>query len=219
VGVFAAWWHDRRGAAAVQFIAVLPVFALIVIGFWAFYSIYSARDALCDATDEAREYLQVEGPRFSEDILYPDGWEGVAQQVLESELRSHQWYELVPVEPSDVYIWPDTARRSPEDMSEVSVDELQNNLFFVRVTKSITNPVAIFMPDAEGNLRRTLQISCQSVGFFEGDPIGPTPGPGGQRPRCPPVGPCTQGPPGGNTPTPCEGPNCTPTPECRVCNP
>jgi hypothetical protein len=207
-----AWWEDRRGAAAVQFIAVLPVFALIVIGFWAFFSMYSTRDALCDAVDEARDYLQVEGPRFPDDMRYPESWETEAHKIIETELKSHQWYELLPVEQSDVLIWPDTARRSPEDMSEVSVEELRNNLFFVRVTKAVTNPVAIFMPDEEGNLRRTLTLTCQSPGFFEGDPIGPTPGAGGQRPPCPPAPRCTAGP----EPTECTGRNC-PTPEPCPC--
>jgi hypothetical protein len=213
LGVVGHWWEDRRGAAAVQFIAVLPVFAIIVIGFWAFYGVYSTRDALCDATDEARDYLQVEGPRFPVDtIIYPAGWEAEAQRIIESELRSHQWYDLLPVAQDEVYIWPEGERRAPQEMEEVSVEELRNNLFFVRVTKTVTNPVAIFMPDETGTPRRTLTLTCQSTGFYEGNPIGPTGGPG--RRDCPrPRENCTPGP----EPTECTGPNCEPTPECPVC--
>lgn len=213
-GIIALWWHDRRGAAAVQFIVVLPVFALIFVGLWAFFSVYSARDAICDATDEARDYLQVEGPRFPLEWTYPADWQLQAQHIVESELKSHQWYDLVPVASDEVLIFPPEVRRSPQNMSEVSKEEVRNNWFFVRVTKAITNPMAIFMPDAEGELRRTITLSCQSTGFYEGDPIQPTQGapPGG---RACPADPdkCTPGPPPGATPTGCPiGQICDATP-------
>jgi hypothetical protein len=104
-------------------------------------------------------------------------------------------------------------------MSEVSVDEVRNNWFFVRVTKAVTNPIAIFMPVDEseggepGALRQTLTLSCQSAGFYEGNPIGPSPGaPSGPRVPCPPAEPCPPGPPP-PTSTPCaDFPNCLATP-------
>ena len=192
---------------------VLPVFALIFVGLWAFFSVYSARDALCDATDEARDYLQIEGPRFPLDWVYPLDWQMQAVLIVESELKSHQWYDLVPVASNEVLIFPPEARRSPKDMSEVSKDEVRNNWFFVRVTKAITNPIAIFMPGADGDLKRTLTLSCQSAGFYEGDPIGPTAGPvRGPGPQCPPPPQCPPGPPP-PTSTPCPpGFTCPPTP-------
>ena len=195
------WWADLRGAAAVQFIAVLPVFILLVIGLWALFSVYSARDALCDATREASRYLQVEGPRFPDDYAYPDDWAREAADIMNHELRAHTWYELTPVSAADVAILPVEQRRSPQDMSEVSVDELENNWFFVRVTREITNPVAIFLPDSEGTT--TMQLSCSSGGVYEGKPIGPTQGPArGPGEQCPPAPPCTPGPPP-PTDTPC----------------
>jgi hypothetical protein len=207
-----AWWADLRGAAAAQFIVVLPIFGLIVIGFWAFFSVYSARDALCDASDIARDYLQVEGPRFPEDWVYPDDWHREAVRIIESSLKSQRWYELVPVASGEVLIWPNDPRRSPADMSEVSTDELRNNWFFVRVTKSISNPLAVFLPDQSGEPRRGITLSCQSTGFYEGDPIGPSPGPArGPRQPCPPAQPCPPGPPP-PTSTPCPFPPCQPTP-------
>ncbi|MFQ5459661.1 MAG: TadE/TadG family type IV pilus assembly protein [Anaerolineae bacterium] len=203
-------WRDRRGMTALQFIVVLPVFVLVVIGLWAFYSVYSARDALCDATREATRYLQVEGPRFPEDWTYPDDWEVEARKIIETELRSQRWYDLVPVNPDEVLIFPEGERRAPKDMSEVSEEEVSNNWFFVRVTKAITNPVAIFLPDQEEPGRLTL--SCQSTGFYEDNPIKPSAGPPrGPRPQCPPIV-CPPGPPP-PTVTPCPiGQTCPPTP-------
>lgn len=214
------WWRDLRGAAAVQFIAVLPVFIVVVVGIWAFYSVYSARDALCDATQEAQKYLQVEGPRFPDDMMYPDDWEVEARKIVESELKSHQWYDLVPVDQGDVDIWPDSERHAPEDMSEVSEEAVGNAWFFVRVTKTITHPLGFLLPAAEGEgPKDTMVLSCQTMGFYEDDPLEPTPGPGGQQPRCPPVQPCTPGPPA-PTNTPCDpgDPTC-PTPDpCPPCD-
>jgi hypothetical protein len=212
-------WAENHGAAAVQFIAILPVFVLIVIGLWAFFSVYTARDALCDATREAARYLQVEGPLFPDTYLYPEDWRREGAKVVESELKSHQWHELTPVLDTDIKVFPEITRRAPQEMSEVTVDLLPDYYFFVQVSKSITNPIAFLLPDAES--ANTLRLSCQSVAYFEGKPLSPTQGPagGGPGPGCPNVPPCTQGPPGAPTPTDCPiGQICQPTP-CPPCQP
>jgi hypothetical protein len=218
--VWRDWRSDRRGAAAVQFIAILPVFIVIVIGLWAVFSVYSARDAICDATREAGRFLQVEGPLHPEDeFLWPADWEAEARTIVESELKKENWYELTPVDQSEVKVYPQDQRpQAPRDMRDVTADNVPQSWFFVRVTKRITNPLAIFLPSGSGN-GPTMQISCQATAFYEGPPIGPTAGPvRPPRVQCPPVGPCG---PGGlpATSTPCpRGQTCDPTP-CPPCQP
>jgi len=216
--LFARWRDDRRGATLVQFIAVLPVFALIIIGMWSLFIAYSAQQTLCEAVWAASRYLQVEGPRMPEDQYpYPTGWEDVATTIINSELKSNVVSSMYPIDRADVKVFPPNARMSPQDMSEVSPENVPNNWFFVRATRPITNPLGMFFPGKGED--GSLKIACQGGGFFEGPPIGPSPGPP-KAPRgpCPQPRQCTVGPPG-PTPTDCIGPNC-PTPDpCPVCVP
>jgi hypothetical protein len=202
----------------VQFIAVLPVFVLVVIGLWAVFSVYSARDAICDATREAARYLQVEGPLFEEDVfVYPDDWEAEAVKIVDSELRKERLRSLVPVLRDEVMIFPEAKPMAPKDMKEVLVENVPQHWFFVRVTKQITNPLAVFLPEGDPDGPR-MTLSCQAAAYFEGPPIGPT----GISPPQPPnqcndiLPPCDPGgPPPTSTPCP-TGQSCPPTP-CPIC--
>ena len=46
-------WRDLRGASLVQFIAILPVFIIILYGAYAAYVVMTAHHTLCDAAWQA----------------------------------------------------------------------------------------------------------------------------------------------------------------------
>jgi Flp pilus assembly protein TadG len=220
--VYRRWNADLRGASLVQFVVVLPVFVVIVVGLYAVFTVMSARDTLCEATYEASRYLQVEGPHFSTDNPdfdeYPADWIRVATDIINQELASRTHTELYPVLSSDVSIDPPNLRNSPKDTIEVRdnpIGVVENAWFTVKVTKAITNPMGAMLGTDPG--LATIKLSCKATGFFEGPPIGPTkPGSGGGGPnRCEqPVNQCRRCP--GCTPTTVGAG--TPT-ECPTCRP
>jgi hypothetical protein len=205
----------------VQFIAVLPLFILIVAGLWMFFQAYSARQTLCDAVWEASRYLQVEGPYLPEDEFpYPAGWEQLAVDIINTELKSNAVTPLALVDVSKVDITPDTPRQSPADPSQVTFDRVPDAWFFVHATSSFSSPVGVFIPDTVTGGR--VELSCKATGFFEGEPVGPTPDPrGGRSPGCRPTNrQCTPGAPTpGPTPTCIRSPADQDDPCCPVCRP
>jgi hypothetical protein len=134
----------------------------------------------------------------------------VALDIINTELPSNRMTKLGPIDIDDVTVAPNIQRRSPEDMSEVSADELENNWFFITAQATITNPLGLWV-EGSGETG-ALVIKCKGTGFYEGPPIGPTAGPGSKKPgACPKPPPkCTWGP----EPPPCPGCTPTPTPEC-----
>ncbi len=197
-----------------QFTVVLPVFALLAIGLWALFTVYSAQQTLCEGVWQASRYLQVEGPQFEQESMpYPAYWEDVAEEIIQTELYSNAMTE---VKLKDVTITPPQVRRQNKEMSEVTRENVEMDWFFVHATANITNPLAVFVEGAgEGN---SLLLQCKATGFFESPPIGPTPGAAGPSlpGNCPPRPPiCTSGPP----PTECVGCTETPVPTCPPCRP
>lgn len=211
------WRRDEAGASLVQFIVVLPVFVLIVVGLWAMFQVYSAHQTLCEAVWEASRYLQVEGPYFPETIPYPTGWEQEAIKIINTELKSNAAINIAPVAVGNVDISPDAVRRAPEDTTEVSADTVPDAWFFVKATTVITNPLALFVPGTGPG--GALNLTCKGTGFFEGAPIGPTnPGEGQKCPDVPPGVWCSPVPPG-PTPVPTECDPGDPYCGCPVCRP
>jgi len=223
VGLARRWQADLRGGSLVQFVAILPVLVLVVIGMWALFTVYSAQQTLCEAVYEASRYLQVEGPQFNQQggdpagySSYPDEWELLATEIINEELRSNTMTRLGPITPDDVEITPPQMRRDAKEMDEITWENVEMDWFFIHAQATITNPLALWVDGrGEGN---SLLIQCKGTGFFESPPIGPSPGPGqGGKPiNCPPRPPiCTPGP----KPTDC--PVCTPTPvpTCLPCRP
>src|SRR6187551_2781641 len=106
--------HDTTGAALVQFVVVLPVFVLIVVGLWSMYQVFSAQQTLCDAVWESSRYLQVEGPLLDDNIYaYPDGWQNLALGIINTELKSNASVNLGPLIDGDVVISPPQKPHSP----------------------------------------------------------------------------------------------------------
>jgi hypothetical protein len=210
--------HDTTGAALVQFVVVLPVFVLIVVGLWSMYQVFSAQQTLCDAVWESSRYLQVEGPLLDDNIYaYPDGWQKLALGIINTELKSNASINLGPLIDGDVLISPPQKPHSPQDSEDVLPENVQNNWFFVKATTVITNPLAVFVPGtAPGG---GLRLTCKGTAFFEGPPTSPTvQGGGGKPPDCrPPNQQCTAvSPPGGPTSTQ----DCPPGERCcAVCRP
>lgn len=205
------WDADVRGAALVQFIAVLPLFLVIVIGVWALYQAYASQQTLCEATWQAARYLLVEGPLLPEDQYpYPDGWARVATDIINSEIKSQTTLPIKPLEVSQVTISPSTKPFAPTDITQVRDVNVPNSWFFVQAQTEVKNPMAMFLPGqgTDGN----LSLVCKRTGYFEGPPIGPTQGPKKPPRRCPsPPKRCpraTVGPP------PPANATATPTVEC-----
>jgi hypothetical protein len=206
-------YGDEAGASLVQFIVVLPVFALIVVGTWSLFQVYSAQQTLCEAVYASARYLQVEGPMLDEAIYpYPTGWEDLAIGIINTELKSNAVTKIGPLVQGDVDISPDFARFPPQESIEVTADNVNNSWFFVRATTVVTNPLAVLVPGTGPG--GALRLACQKTSFYEGPPIGPTNEQGG---NCrPPNRECTPMP-GGEptwTPTACpDGRDCCPV--CR----
>lgn len=224
------WWRDRRGAALVQFMVVLPAMVFLVLSLVSLFGVMAVRDTLCEATHQAGRYLQVEGPHFDADdpaFQYPVGWERIAWQIIDQELASRTLTNLRLETGKDVVdIWPDAPRRSPKDTIELQDDPqiVNQALFYVKATKVITIPYGGWLklpspdaPDTElpaGQMR----LSCRTGAYYEGPPIEPTRQSRGPKPvddcdeprqMCQPCPGCT------NTPVPGDG---TPT-VCPICRP
>jgi hypothetical protein len=211
------WRRDESGASLVQFIVVLPVLALVVVGLWSLFQVYGAQQTLCEAVWESSRYLQVEGPVLDPVVYpYPTGWEQLALGIINTELKSNAVMKVGPLTQDQVVISPNTARMSPQEMSEVRPENVSNNWFFVRASTTISNPLAIFVPGAGPG--GALKLTCKGTGFFEGPPIGPTSGPGRPDRKCPlPAKICTPIKPGPPPPTPTACPPGDPC--CPVCRP
>lgn len=216
-GIARRWRADVAGAAAVQFIVVLPIFIVVVFGLYGLFSVMSSRDILCESTYEAARYLQVEGPQFPDDPYYafPDGWQREATDIINQELASRTLTDLYPVQLADVVIGSDAGKPdSPEDPVELASDWqnlVPRSMFWIKVTKSIANPLGMMLGTDPG--LGQIKLTCTSTGFWEGPPIGPTnpadAGPGRcPEPvnRCDPCPGCTATVVGRNTPTIC--PDC-----------
>jgi len=209
------WRSDRRGAAAVQFVAVLPVFLLLVFGIWSMFQLYSAQQTLCEALGKAQRYLQVEGPYFPKDVTYPDGWVPYATDIINSELKSNAMTPM-QIGPQDVEFFPPRPRMAPKEQSEVEFS-VPNAWFHIRATAEISGALGAMASLFDENRTGNVRVTCQTVGFYEEPPLRSTDNaqPGATRVRCPPIPPqCTPGP----RPTTCSGPNC-PTPDPCPCDP
>lgn len=220
----AALWADLRGATLVQFIAVLPVFVLMIYGAWSVSVVMGAHTTLCEAAHESARYLQVEGPRFPDDdpnYAYPDGWRRVAFQIAQPELQSHKRLREAAFQETNITIWPAIKPVAPTGPDQVSPELVTSSLFTVRVDAEIANPLYLWF-DGLGAAGK-LAMRCQATGFFEGPPFRTTADDPAGGDRCerernsracqrPPR--CTAGPP----PTECSGPDC-PTPVCCPCQP
>lgn len=234
-----ALWSDLRGAALVQFLAILPAFIVIVYGAYAAYVVMVAHHTLCDASWQATRYLQVEGAHFDPDLQpYPEYWEDVALDIAVDATAGQKSLRTVPWTDGNILILPqDRLPRAPENPESIDPFLLNNYHFTVRVTQDITNPLGVLFPrpviqpdpddpnppptDPDERRPRTLRLTCQYTGFVEGPPFKPTVEPGSDIdpncPQCPSVRlpACTPGP----GPTPCRGgsPPC-PTPAvCPIC--
>lgn len=207
-----AWREDRRGAALVQFIAVLPVMALVIVGMWSMYQMYTVQQTLCEGTWQAARYLQVEGPWFDEDVAYPNGWIPYARDIINTELRSNAMFDL-EVTDDDILIMPQAMRTPPQEQSESRADKVSDVWFFVRSGVDVPNPIA-FLMNTEGE-SGTLRITCQKTAYYEVEPLRSTDISQAEKtpivcPQPPPW--CTPGP----EPTTCIGPSC-PTPDPCPC--
>jgi len=214
--------RDLRGATLVQFIAILPVFVLLIYGATAVAEVMGAHATICEAAHESARYLQVEAPRFPDDdpnYAYPDGWRRVAFGIAQSEIQSHRRLRDSVFQEANITIWPSIKPVAPSGPDQVSRELVTSSLFTVRVSAEMPNPMLLWFDGAGAG--GGLSLSCQSTGFFEDVPFRTTADDPSGGDRCerernsracqrPPR--CTAGPP----PTACSGPNC-PTQVCCPC--
>jgi hypothetical protein len=189
-----AWREDRDGAALVQFIAILPVMALIIIGMWSMYQMYTVQQNLCEGVWQAARYLQVEGPYFDEGVAYPSGWIPYAVEIINTELRSNVLFNDLEVKPEDVTIMPQAMRTPPQEQAESRADKVPDVWFFVRAAVDVPNPIAFLLPD-QGEEPGTLRIQCQKTAYYEVEPLRSTDISHSEKTPHPPGLPPTIGPP------------------------
>lgn len=204
------WHRDRSGATLVQFVAILPAFVLLVYGTYVGWQVMSARERLCNAAWQASRYLQVEGPRFPDEMQWPDDWKKVALDFLKEEAVGSPLLEAQVLDLPNVNVWSNNGSASepkaPESGDASTVQAVDDAQFGVSFTVDIPHPLLRLWnnPDAtepEKLARSRLKLSCQRLAYAEGPPFGATAAARGRScPRCNPQ-PCPPGPP--ITPTAC----------------
>lgn len=218
----ASLWGDLRGATLVQFVAILPVFVLLIFGATAVSNVMGAHATLCEAAHESARYLQVEAPRFPPDdegYAYPDGWRRVAFGIAQTEIQSHKALRESVFDQSHITIWPSQKPVAPAG-PDYDASRVTSSLFTVRVDAQIPNPLYLWFDGLGADSK--LALTCQATGFFEDAPFRTTADdPAGEgcareqgRPDCERRrrDRCTAGIP----PTECHGSGC-PTAECCPC--
>lgn len=213
-------WHaDRSGASLVQFIAVLPAFIVIVYGTFTVWSVMSARDRLCNAAWQAARYLQVEGPRFPDEIRdgFPATWAAVALDFLKEEAVGSELLAAQTLDVNNVLVWSRSGGlpRSPQSADDANIEAVESAQFAVRFTVEMPHPFPRFWagkPDEtedEKDARGLMTLTCQRFAYVEEPPFGAT---AESRPRQCPDCPRPDLCPPGATATPC--PTGDPACEC-----
>jgi len=211
-GLWRTWQEDQRGASAVQFIAVLPLFVLLTLGLWTLFMAYSAQQTLCEAAGRTASYLQEEGPWFDEGVEYPTGWVPVAVDLVNSELKSNAMTPM-QVKPEDVVFYPSLPRRAPQEQDIVPYS-VADAYFYLTVTADVTGTLGVLGGFFDGaGADGKLRLSCRSTAFYEEPPLKSTDQAVPGATECPEVDDCTPGPP----PTQCIGPACPTSPPCPPC--
>lgn len=221
--LFARWRNDRSGATLVQFVAVLPAFVLLVYATYVGWQVMSARERLCNAAWEASRYLQVEGPRFPEEMQWPADWQKVSLDFLKEEAVGNPLLEKQVLDLPNVKVWSANnsvqVPKAPENGDASTLEAVDGAEFGVAFTVDIPHPLLRIWndpnaTDPEKLARSHLKLSCQRIAYAEAPPFGATAAARGR--SCPPCpdNRCTPGP-ASPTPTPCNTGDNSPGCQCR----
>jgi hypothetical protein len=81
---------DQRGSTLIQFVLVLPIFMLLILGSYELWKLVAIKQRLEAATVQATRYLMVEG-RFvlssSGPGAFPGEWEALAREIIVNQMR------------------------------------------------------------------------------------------------------------------------------------
>jgi len=162
-------WQDRHGTTVIQFVLVLPIFLLLLIGSYELWRLVAIKQRLEAATVQATRYLMVEG-RFlippHRSGAFPYEWENLAREIIVEQLAKDS---LVGGELANgVVVMVDTpthfAPVCPGGASENPVIHLRNAQFSVTAALPIPSPLRIpFLGLAEGIVLRethTAYVEC-----------------------------------------------------------
>lgn len=169
---------DQRGGALIEFVLVLPLFLILILGSFAVWKVVSAKQSLASGTYQAARYLSVEGryldyaPDFDD---APDDWQDAARIIITSELENNSLLRslsqpVITIEPPSRPECP--RQRCTED--RYAVDPcLLDALFTVRAEITLPWPVRIPLLDSE-----TITLEEKRTSYIECGPIlRPTPTP------------------------------------------
>lgn len=141
--------RDDRGDAIVQFVLVLPIFIILMLGSYEVWKMVHFKQSLEAATIEATRYLSLEGLYLAtESPGYPLSWQqrawNIVYQELENEplLKDELSPEQLSVSVDAPYGRPDCPG-SESWRTSLAVDRAEHAQFRVSSSLQISSPVRI----------------------------------------------------------------------------
>jgi len=189
-----SWKLDQRGTVLIQFVLVLPLLLILILGSFAVWKVVSAKQSLASGTYQAARYLSVAGkylnyaPDADDD---PDDWQDAARIIIASELENNSLLRPLP-QPSVSFDRPSRPRCPNEDAINDPMPHLEDALFTIWAGVTLPWPVHIPFLDPE-----TITLVEKHTSYIECEPIFASP----------PTPTVTAAPTPTSTPTP------TPSPE------
>jgi hypothetical protein len=85
------WGRDEHGDAIAEFVLILPLFVILLVGSYQVWKLVHLKQTLEGATIEATRYLSVEGPYIQRE--WPQGWQWRAEQIVRQELTNEPIFQ------------------------------------------------------------------------------------------------------------------------------
>lgn len=162
-------WQDRRGTTVIQFVLVLPIFLLLLIGSYELWRLVAVKQRLEAATVQATRYLMVEGrfliPPHRSDA-FPYEWENLAREIIVDQLAKESLVGSALANAVVVRVETPThfAPVCPGGAFDNPMGHLRNAQFSVTAALPIPMPLHIpFLGLAEGIVLRethTAYVEC-----------------------------------------------------------
>ncbi len=150
--------EDEHGDTIIQFVLVLPIFIILVLGSYEIWKLVHFKQTLEAATIQATRYLSIEGPFLLDE--YPYGWQQRAWAIVYQELENEPLLQE-ELDPNRLTVevgtrrglgWPacpDEYARRPQE----AVDRAERAQFAVRSRLEIRSPVRIPLVGTPDNLK------------------------------------------------------------------
>jgi hypothetical protein len=85
------WRLDDHGDAIAEFVLILPLFLILLVGSYEVWKLVHLKQTLEGATIQATRYLSVEGPYIQQE--WPQGWQRRAREIVAQELTNESIFE------------------------------------------------------------------------------------------------------------------------------